>query len=225
MDVVQRGSRQASSETTTPAGSIYDDWEIGQAKLVSMGSPEGTERPSMKEQTSSSTNATGKPSSSLSPPVSSPMSGTQETYASAATHQTRPAPGAPHDSDESFKTALTSIPPPPKGPPKRKVTSGLAARIAQFENIAENTEPSGASSGIPKSPTQLQMPQSPILGSQEVASPTELLPRVPKSPKSPGFSDPSGRRRSSGVQYGLKERPSLFVANPDKSGSSGTSGD
>ncbi|KAG8885517.1 hypothetical protein FRB97_000842 [Tulasnella sp. 331] len=264
VDVLQRG-RQGSSETNTPDGSMYEEGEVRQVRLVLMNhvsSPVGseyTDRPSLVDKTSSSTNTTGHhhDPEPWSPPISSPASGTQETFQTAASHHShtpRP-PVHPHNSDESFKSALSSIPPPPKAPPKRRVTSGVAARIALFDNIAENS-PSAIS--LPTSPTGVtgfHIPPFPPISPPAVpassSKPPAAIPSPPKSPTPMSLamlprvqtgvaetiedkrasstittdkrkSEVSEMKRNSGnIQYGLKERPSLFVANPDRSSGSG----
>ncbi|KAG8944413.1 hypothetical protein FRC04_001993 [Tulasnella sp. 424] len=191
MDVIQRG-RTASSETTTPAGSIYEGWEYGTAHLVPLqhASPVSSfgDRPSPVTHKSSSGTSAFLPT-----PPSATGSGTQETYLTAKTHQD--SGPSNRDGSDSFKSIPSPIPPPPPAPRRgRRPSSGLASRVAVFENMALSTSPPG--------------------------SPSPLSPTSPRSPRSPSTISQSplrevDKRKSGGVRYGLMERPPLFVANPD----------
>ncbi|KAG8921427.1 ribosomal protein P0 (A0) (L10E) [Tulasnella sp. 417] len=150
MDVIQRG-RTASSETSTPAGSINEDWEYGIAHLVPLqhASPVSSvgSRPSMPMQKSSSGTSGAMPT-----PPSASGSGTQETYITAPTHQTH----GPQPRQES-SDSVPSIPPPPAAPRRgRRPSAGLATRVAVFENMALTTSPPGS----PLSPTFSRSPST-----------------------------------------------------------------
>lgn len=149
MDVIQRG-RTASSETTTPAGSINEDWEYGIAHLVPLqhASPVSSmgDRPMPLHKSSSGTTATMP----TPPSASGSGSGTQETYITANTHQTQ---GLHQESSDS----VPSIPPPPAAPRRgRRPSAGLATRVAVFEGMALSTSPPGS----PMSPTFSRSPST-----------------------------------------------------------------
>ncbi|KAG9048081.1 hypothetical protein FS837_000787 [Tulasnella sp. UAMH 9824] len=147
MDVIQRG-RTASSETTTPAGSINEDWEYGVAHLVPLqhASPVSSmgDRPSLQMHKSSSGTSGAMPT-----PPSATGSGTQETYITAKTHQTQPR--------QESSDSVPSIPPPPAAPRRgRRPSAGLASRVAVFENMTLTTSPPGS----PLSPTFSRSPST-----------------------------------------------------------------
>lgn len=209
MDVVQRNRTTSSEVSLLPTDDEMDFGMVPGPRLVAHHAGTGStssfyERPTPPQHSSSgATSGTASqprrtPSVIVESPAQlTPQSGTQETYQTAFTNLSRPPPRTQQSSPpDSFKTAPStqashgrSPPPPPQR--KRRLSQGIATRVATYEQMSE-----------PSTPT----------------SPPPLPP------------PPAGehRRRTSvgvGVRYGLTERPSLFVANPDRRSATGSTAD
>ncbi|KAG8901693.1 hypothetical protein FRB99_005165 [Tulasnella sp. 403] len=185
--------RTTGSPTSTITDSLNEDWEYGTARLVPL---HGASPITMSDL----------------PPLPSPSHpGTKASTLGSPKSATSPASGSLSGTQETFNTAPTHQTRPV---PQKKETP------ESYRTARSSTSPS---SGSRKSSGQgvaarvamfenMSYATSPIAESPADASP---------SPKS--IDVPARMKVVGAVQYGLMERPSLFVANPDRRRTDSTS--
>ncbi len=192
LDVMQRGRTTSSDVSLTPAGSINEDYEYGGARLVTVHGA-APSASSIGDRRPPHRHGTSSNSQIASPPsTDSPGVISSPGMSTEETYQTAQSRPGAPQRESSESYKTAQSRPSALNPPQRRQTG---KGVADRVAVFEGMR-------LTQSP-----PTSPVAAD--------------KFPSNRG-ADLEAKRKSVGISYGLAQRPSLFVANPDRRIGSGS---